>query len=135
MHEGAQIAVIVSPADCAKCRAREVQEFSDSHHAAAGKILGSLDNVLAEVVEGDHGFITEAFPEGVSAAAVNGCWQCHGTEVKVLANGTLIRDSSPTLCSGLHATDLFFSQEAIPRRPTCQRHSRDRGRLKDQSSR
>ncbi len=51
--------------------------------------MGSLDNVLAEVVEGNQGFKTQGFPEGISAAAVNGCWQCHGSQVKVLDDGTL----------------------------------------------
>ena len=38
-HEGHSIAVIVSPKDCSKCHARENQEFQESHHADAGKIL------------------------------------------------------------------------------------------------
>ena len=88
-HYGELIATIVSPRDCAKCHEKEVSEFSGSHHAKAGRILGSLDNILAEVVEGNRGFVTEAFPQGVSAAAVNGCWQCHGSEVKVKADGRL----------------------------------------------
>ncbi len=89
MHYKQRIAVIVSPKDCSRCHEKEVNEFSSSHHAQAGRILGSLDNVLAEVVEGDKGLVTEGFPDGVSAAAVNGCWQCHGSEVKVLKNGEL----------------------------------------------
>ena len=88
-HEGAWISVLVSPRDCARCHEKEVDEFTASHHSKAGRILGSLDNVLAEVVEGNRGFVTTAFPEGVSAAAVNGCWQCHGTEIKVLPGGRL----------------------------------------------
>ncbi|MEK7774480.1 MAG: multiheme c-type cytochrome [Candidatus Zixiibacteriota bacterium] len=75
-HEGHTIAIIVSPKDCSKCHLQEFTEFQGSHHADAGKILGSLDNVLGEVVEGPM-------------AAVNGCKQCHGTEVKVMADGTL----------------------------------------------
>ncbi|MCB9913755.1 MAG: hydroxylamine oxidoreductase [Planctomycetes bacterium] len=88
-HYDQTIAVIVSPADCARCHSKEVEEFSGSHHSKAGRILGSLDNVLAEVVEGNMGFVSEGFPEGVSAAAVSGCWQCHGSQVQVLAGGTL----------------------------------------------
>jgi len=88
-HEGARISVIVSPRDCAKCHEKEVAEFVASHHSKAGRILGSLDNTLAEIVEGNQGFVTSAFPEGVSAAAVNGCWQCHGTEIEVLPGGRL----------------------------------------------
>jgi hydroxylamine dehydrogenase len=88
-HEGALISVIVSPRDCARCHEAEVAQFTASHHSKAGRILGSLDNVLAEVVEGNKGFFTAGFPQGVSAAAVNGCWQCHGAEVVVLPDGSL----------------------------------------------
>lgn len=89
MHHGERISTIVSPKDCGKCHDKEVKEFSESHHAQAAKILGSLDNTLAEVVEGNRGFKTPAFPHGNSSAAVNGCWQCHGSEVKVLKDGNL----------------------------------------------
>ncbi len=88
-HFGDTIAILVTPKDCARCHSREVEEFAGSHHSKAGRILGSLDNVLAEVVEGNKGMHTMGFPEGVSAAAVNGCWQCHGSEIKVLAGGKL----------------------------------------------
>ncbi len=89
MHEGFRISVLVTPKDCGKCHTQEAEEFTASHHAKAGRILGSLDNVLAEVVEGNRGMVTPAFPEGVAASAVNGCWQCHGSEVKVIGNGKL----------------------------------------------
>lgn len=82
-HEGFDIAVIVSPKDCGNCHSQEVKEFDASHHAKAGQIIGSLDNFLAEVVEGS------LMLNGASPAAVNGCWQCHGSEVKVLENGDL----------------------------------------------
>lgn len=88
-HDEFLISVIVSPKDCAKCHEKEVEEFKNSHHSKAGRIMGSLDNTLAEVVEGNKGMKTEGFPDGISAAAVNGCWQCHGSVVKVLANGKL----------------------------------------------
>lgn len=88
-HYGFTIAALVTPKDCSRCHGREVEEFAGSHHSKAGRILGSLDNVLAEVVEGNAHFQTMGFPEGNSAAAVNGCWQCHGSEVKVLAGGKL----------------------------------------------
>src|SRR5512146_3261577 len=77
-HYGQVISTLVTPRDCGRCHEAEVAEFNASHHAKAGRILGSLDNVLAEVVEGNQGFKTAAFVKGVSAAAVNGCWQCHG---------------------------------------------------------
>jgi len=123
-HEGYHISIIVSPRDCARCHEKEVQEFSGSHHSKAGRILGSLDNVLAEVVEGNRGFSTPMFPEGVSAAAVNGCWQCHGTEVKVLPGGKLDPatwpntgigrinpDGSEGSCSACHSRHEFSVEQ------------------------
>lgn len=88
-HLGVWISTIVSPRDCARCHEHEVAEFEDSHHAKGARILGSLDNTLAEVVEGNSRMVTDSFPQGVSAAAVNGCWQCHGSQVKVLKDGHL----------------------------------------------
>jgi hydroxylamine dehydrogenase len=119
------ISTIVSPKDCARCHEKEVQEFADSHHAKAGRIQGSLEHVLAEVVEGNHGLKTDAFPQGVSAAAVNGCWQCHGAEVKVLADGLLDAatwpntgvgrlnpDGSEGSCAACHSRHSFSVAQA-----------------------
>ena len=75
-HEGYFIATIVTPNDCGKCHTKEVKEFTGSHHADAGMIMGSLDNVLAEVVEG-----SASFKDGSNPAAASGCWQCHGSRV------------------------------------------------------
>lgn len=124
-HEGALIATIVSPKDCGRCHSREVQEFVSSHHAKAGRILGSLDNVLAEVVEGNRGFITPGFSEGNAASAVMGCWQCHGSQVKVLGNGRLDPatwpntgigrinpDGSEGSCAACHARHSFSAAQA-----------------------
>jgi len=74
MHEGARVAALVTPLDCARCHAREYEEFSRSHHAKAGLIINSLDNVLAVKVAG--------MPDN-NADAINGCWQCHGSIVKL----------------------------------------------------
>lgn len=124
-HEGEWIATIVSPKDCARCHVREAEEFASSHHSKGGRILGSLDNVLAEVVEGNRGLITPGFPGGVSSAAVNGCWQCHGSEVKVLPGGKLDPatwpntgigrinpDGSEGSCSACHSRHSFSSEQA-----------------------
>ena len=120
LHYKQRIAIIVSPNDCARCHKKEAKEFSESHHSQAARILGSLDNVLAEVVEGNKGFKTEGFPLGVSAAAANGCWQCHGSEIKVLKNGKLDAatwpnsgigrinpDGSRGACSACHSRHKF----------------------------
>ena len=124
-HEGQLIATIVSPKDCARCHEVEARELAESHHSKAARILGSLDNVLAEIVEGNRALVTPAFPEGNSAAAVNGCWQCHGTEVKVLEGGKLDPatwpntgigrinpDGSEGSCSACHSRHAFSTAQA-----------------------
>ncbi len=72
-HAGVWVSTLVTPKDCAQCHDTEYNEFEASHHAKAGEILASLDNVLAEKMAGMPGNIADA---------VNGCWQCHGTIVK-----------------------------------------------------
>lgn len=124
-HYGQKIATIVTPKDCARCHEQEVAEFNSSHHAKGGRILGSLDNVLAEVVEGNNAFKTSAFPQGTSAAAVNGCWQCHGGEVKLLENhrpdpatwpntgiGRINPDGSEGACTACHSRHAFSAAQA-----------------------
>ncbi|MFW2366683.1 MAG: hypothetical protein ACN4GW_09710, partial [Desulforhopalus sp.] len=49
-HEGAFIKTVLSPKDCGYCHERETKEQQASHHAAAGQIMASLDNVLGEVI-------------------------------------------------------------------------------------
>ena len=50
MHEGALIKTVQSPTDCAFCHEDEAKQMSTSHHATAGQIMSSLDNVLGELV-------------------------------------------------------------------------------------
>ena len=124
-HYDFTISVIVSPKDCARCHTRETEEFIGSHHAKAGRILGSLDNVLAEVVEGNSAFVTPGHPEGVSAAAASGCWQCHGSQIKVLPGGgldpstwpntgigRLNPDGSEGSCAACHSRHSFSVAQA-----------------------
>jgi len=125
MHNKHLISIIVSPKDCATCHESAVKEMTESHHAKAGRILGSLDNLLAEVVEGNNGLVTPGFPEGNSAAAVNGCWQCHGSQVKVLDDGSLDPatwpntgigrinpDGTEGACSACHSRHSFSVEQA-----------------------
>ncbi len=86
-HMGALISTLVTPKDCSRCHAKEYEEFSRSHHAKAGEILASLDNVLAEKVIG--------LP-GNNADAVNGCWQCHGSIIKFKRDddGKILREGA-----------------------------------------
>nr|HMQ23622.1 multiheme c-type cytochrome [Planctomycetota bacterium] len=91
VHEGYTIATVVTPRDCAKCHPKEADEFQNSHHAKAGNILHSLDNFLAETVEGsrvpfDPHSKTPGRPDldgkvNGMASAFTGCQQCHGSLV------------------------------------------------------
>jgi hypothetical protein len=111
-HYGALISIIVSPLDCSKCHEKEFNEQKGSHHARAGQILGSLDNLLGEVVGGQP--------------AVNGgCKQCHGGVVKIGKDGRPTQDSWPNTgmgrvnpdgswgaCSACHARHEFSKAQA-----------------------
>ncbi len=86
-HEGAFIKTIQTPNDCKFCHEKEVKEMTNSHHATAGQIMASLDNMLAEVIA--------SFPD-TKADAVNGCWQCHGSVIKPQKDeqGNMIRNAA-----------------------------------------
>jgi hypothetical protein len=81
-HEGQLISVIVSPKDCSTCHGTEFTEVQRSHHASAGEILDSLDNLMGEVVGG---------PAAVNA----GCRQCHGGTIEIQTEGK--NKGKPTL--------------------------------------
>ena len=111
-HNGATIAVIVSPKDCGRCHQNEVDQQKGSHHAKAGEILASLDNFLGEVVGG---------PPAVAV----GCWQCHGSTIKVLPGGKfdpatwpntgigrINPDGSAGSCSACHTRHRFSAAQA-----------------------
>lgn len=88
-HYGVTIATVVTPRDCAQCHQTESEEFQRSHHAKAGNILASLDNFLAETVEGSREPFNPHSPTpGRSvdkvnglASAFSGCQQCHGSKI------------------------------------------------------
>jgi hypothetical protein len=98
-HYGETIATIVTPLDCGRCHPTEYKEFAGSHHAKAGNILASLDNRLAETVEGSRvPFDPHSPTPGMTVQKVNGmasvdtgCKQCHGSVVALEGNnGSLI---------------------------------------------
>ena len=89
-HNGKVIATVVTPRDCARCHKNEAAEFGASHHAKAGNILASLDNRLAETVEGARMPFNphtktpgrdEAAQVNGMASVSSGCKQCHGGKV------------------------------------------------------
>ncbi len=112
-HYGSHIATIVTPKDCARCHKKEFQEFDNSHHAKGGNILASLDNFLAEEVEGfrdeqsGHHFFNPHSPTpgrpdisevNGKASAFVGCLQCHGSLVGLMAkdgSAITVKDLKP----------------------------------------
>ena len=111
-HYGRKIAVIVTPNYCGRCHEKELKEFEASHHANAAKFIGSLDNVLGEIVEG-------------GAAAINGCMQCHGSTVAYVGEGKfdpatwpnsgigrINPDGSKGTCAACHGRHAFSSAQA-----------------------
>lgn len=111
-HEGETIAVIVSPKDCSECHQKEFDEQKGSHHAKAAQILGSLDNLLGEVIGGQP--------------AVNaGCRQCHGSKVEIDQDGRPTAETWPNTgmgrinpdgswgsCSACHTRHEFSVEQA-----------------------
>ncbi len=111
-HNGFRVVTIVTPKDCGACHAREAKEFQSSHHAQAAQFIGSLDNMLGEVVGG-------------APIANVGCRQCHGSEVKLAADkrpdattwpntgiGRINPDGSLGACSACHARHRFSVSQA-----------------------
>jgi len=91
-HYEVTIATVVTPLDCKRCHEKEFEEFDHSHHAKGGNILASLDNFLAETVEGAREPFSPHSPtpgrevgmvNGLASANV-GCKQCHGAKVGLL---------------------------------------------------
>jgi hydroxylamine dehydrogenase len=114
-HRGFWIATLVSPKDCSRCHKEQFDQQQPSHHAKGANILNSLDNYLGTVLGGQ-------------AAVTTGCRQCHGSNVKVLKDGTLDPstwpntgigrinpDGSKGSCSACHTRHRFSIAQA--RRP------------------
>ena len=111
-HHGSFIQVVVTPTACARCHADEVAQQQRSHHAKAGNILASVDNLLGEVIGG---------PAAVNA----GCKQCHGSTVELDAKGKPTAQTWPNTgigrknldgsigsCSACHTRHSFSSAQA-----------------------
>ncbi len=128
-HYGELIATVVTPRDCSRCHQTEAEEFEQSHHAAAGNILASLDNFLAETVEGSR---TDFSPHSPTpgrnvnmvsgfASANSGCLQCHGSKVALATTdgGSVTvddlepdEDGRPTNLEA--AASIFHDQDGKP---------------------
>lgn len=133
-HYGAVIATVVTPLDCSECHPTEAAEFAASHHAKGGNILASLDNFLAETVEGarvpfnphstqagtvpdlDKGNGATFMVNGMASVNV-GCKQCHGSVVALEAkDGSLItvKELDPDENGKPKNQDLLKKRNMVP---------------------
>jgi hydroxylamine dehydrogenase len=122
-HHGWTIATVVTPKDCGRCHQKEQTEFAHSHHAKAGNILASLDNFLAETVEGSRVPFNPHSPtpgrpditevNGMASAFV-GCQQCHGSKVALMdKNGAPITVDDLKLDDDGHPTNLALLDQIV----------------------
>ena len=110
-HQGFKIVVLVTPKDCQGCHAKEGAEFLASRHADAASFIGSLDNILGEIIGG-------------GPAANAGCKQCHGSQVLAKDGeldpatwpntgiGRLNPDNSKGSCTSCHSRHAFSVAQA-----------------------
>ena len=107
-HYGELIATVVTPRDCSRCHVTEGAQFASSHHAKAGNILASLDNFLAETVEGARMDFNPHSPTPGKAvdmvngfaSAFSGCQQCHGSKVAFKSTRNSLQKASRRAESG-----------------------------------
>jgi len=114
MHEGALIATLVTPQDCAVCHEKEAKEVDASYHATAGLILESADAYLAHAAGGHP-------------VAIAGCESCHGSKVIIDPDspnklsrlswpnsgiGRLNPDGSKGSCNACHTRHSFSKAQA-----------------------
>jgi hydroxylamine dehydrogenase len=113
-HYGFKVVVLVTPKDCQNCHSREGAEFQASRHADAAKFIGSLDNMLGEIIGG-------------GPAANSGCKQCHGSTIALVADksgeldpntwpntgiGRINPDGSKGSCTACHSRHAFSIAQA-----------------------
>ena len=114
LHEGAWIATLVTPKDCAGCHQVEAEEFARSSHAMGADILDSEEAWLGWMVGGEPG-------------AVAGCVNCHGSKItidpespnKLSAStwpnsgiGPINPDGSRGSCNSCHSRHSFSAAQA-----------------------
>lgn len=147
LHHGRRISIIVSPKVCGKCHEKQAKEFGESRHANAYDAVNpapckmkpplapvlSLAKLFIDYYAGNvdyrpgPNFNPNPKPYGPLAAGTNGCWQCHGSKVKIKDGkldpvtwpntgiGRINPDGSKGNCSACHERHIFSAARA--RRP------------------
>jgi hypothetical protein len=126
-HNGFRVTALVTPRYCNSCHPKQVKEFRESLHSAAGLFsLSSYAIAGGERVTEDNitvgknkNYKTNYSRESAEA----GCLHCHGTVIKVGKNGKLINwpnngigrfnpDGSIGSCTACHTRHAFSVAEA-----------------------
>ncbi|WP_104748756.1 multiheme c-type cytochrome [Helicobacter cetorum] len=122
-HKGSKtpISVLVSPNVCGKCHEKEVKEFHQSGHSRGALQPLAKGNMreLMRMIEGRN------HPDLKQAPEATGCFQCHGTVIKLDKNhrptpetwptygiGTAFPDGSVGNCASCHSAHKFSLAES-----------------------
>ncbi|EAR61588.1 multiheme c-type cytochrome [Neptuniibacter caesariensis] len=118
---GVYITPLVSPDVCGRCHAVEQEQFNQSGHFRSYRQIIPKDSLhaLVKVHEGRNN------KEFGNAPDETGCMQCHGTKIKLLADGTpdpstwpnagmgnIYPDGSTGSCTACHTRHKFSIAEA-----------------------
>lgn len=94
-HNGYNVHMVVTPADCATCHATEADQYSQNlmSHAHGNLVRNSLYQELMESVNGIQSFADGKISTRPSDAETNAdsCLVCHGTAIEIA--GSVSRDS------------------------------------------
>ena len=107
-----RISAIVSPKDCSRCHPQEAAEYAKSKHANTLDIIWKIDP-----------WLNDGLNNNIERAT--GCYYCHGTVVKIKADGEFDKltwpnvgvgrvnpDGSKGSCSSCHTRHRFSLAEA-----------------------
>ncbi len=90
------ISVVVTPKTCGRCHSAEVDQFSKSGHARASMQYHSPDGrnfkSMTALIATHEGQGVEKFKD---ASDMAGCMQCHGSELKLGADGRPTKETWP----------------------------------------
>ncbi len=94
-HNGQDIHVVVSPADCSNCHAQEAEQYSRNMmaHAYDNLAANPLYRKLEQSIIGTKKKINDkiAYEPADAATRAETCYYCHGTKLKI--TGTETRDT------------------------------------------
>lgn len=118
---GNHVSVLVSPKTCAKCHSNEVEQFMQSGHARGAVQMFAKPGMLKLM----YHFEGRDHPDLKHAPSVTGCIQCHGSVLKVDAQGKPTKETWPNYgignaypdgsvgnCKSCHSSHKFAISEA-----------------------